>query len=494
MGITGGTVWKETLRKLFPGCWHTATDAKRKGFSVVVEDLMLRLFLHANRSERRDDLVVLWKSHPKWVFDRFPHATRYMGIFDGKAPRAKDPERRERANNRLCLTQGHLDDLGQAAYLCNPESNNMEIFRRVFGDEAKVREGKVTPFGYFLELYKNTRSMREDAIQFAEHNLVQMIPRDREVFLDGGLENGLWKRFAASCPCQVKKVDLVGEGDLKLVRALEWFPDQDMWVTSTDSDSIAILLLAMRRELQRHPRLGRRIFLDMGNMTPSKKSNVLDVVALWRAIIKRAGPGGAWNGLRNPVETFCAALISSGTDFFKGAPGVGPKTIWKTFESRAGQRIMSLSVHVDPRGTLHVAENRLRAFGRLAYAFVIHSDIQDHKDKAPTHAELEELYNPPRRERYKRNLEKYHKDAAAVKAGTFKRKRPPKPPRKPWLALTDSEMRVRVRMIGWTLAYWVDAHTRQEDNTLESLQGISRYGWTTNGKNVVEIASIVTSS
>lgn len=488
MGINGSTTWKQILRDVFPECWHTATDAKRREFRVVVEDLMLRLFLFANRSERRQDLVLWWKSHPDWVFQRFPAAHTYLGIFDGPAPRSKDPERRDRAK-RPSLTEHQKTKLGRAAFLCNPESDNSEVFRSVFGGEDKVRSGKFTPFRYFMELYKNTRDMRPDALRFAEHNLVQMIPNGRRVVLDGGTDPRLWKVFASSCPCQARQVDLVGEGDLKLVRALEEFPDEDIWVTSTDTDSIVILLLAMGRELERNPAFRRRIFLDMGNMTPTKTQNVLDVVALWRAIIRRAGPGGAWHGLRNPVETFCAVLISTGTDFFKGYRGVGPKTIWATFESAAGQRVLSRSVYAN--GKLCVAENRLMAFGRLAYCFINHSEIQDHKKWPPTYEELETLYNAPVQAKYEKRMAKYLKEKQLHEAG--KRPKKPREPPKPYLALSEDQMRVRVRMLGWTLAYWRDAHTRRQDTTLCTLRGVSLYGWTLGAKNEVEIASIVAS-
>ena len=493
MGIIGATAWKEILRAEFPKCWKSATPATFRGFQVVIEDLMLRLFLYSGKSAHRKDLVAWWVSHLKWVFDRFPQAETYVGMFDdgGHTPRAKEPVQRERDASRPCPTQGQLDDLGPAAKLCNPESSNEDVFLKLFGAEKRVLEGKVTPFGFFLELYQRTRAMRPDLLRFVHHNMVTMIPSGKEVVLDGGPEPGEWKQFVANCPSKTESIPIVGEGDIKMVRGLERYPKKHAWICSADTDSIIILLLAMHRELARNPQFRRKIYLDMGNMTPGKKKNVLDVVALWKAIMARAEPGGPWHGLRNPVETFCAVITSSGTDFFKNAPGVGPKTIWAAFTSRVGRKILSRSVHIDPRGQLDLAENRLLQFGRLTYSFVNHSQVQDFREVPATFEELEDLYNKARRSNYTNNLEKFRKKSISWKAGKLKKK--PSNPRRPWLALSECQMRVRVRMLGWTLAYWVDAHQRTIDTSLDTRDGHPLYGWILVPGTGVKVAPAVSS-
>ncbi len=496
MGLHGVTKWKEILRKEFPKCWHVAGGKIFDGFDIVVEDLMLRMYKYANLSPARSDLVTYWQSHLDFVYKKFPGSTHFYALFDdrGCSPKAKKPEQRKRDSQKPNITEEQLEELGDSAYLCNPASDDMAKFNSVFGKHPAVVAGKKTAFQIFLELYLGTRSMREDALTFAHYNLTRYPPPDgKTVVVDGGSVSGkrISYRHASESSCEVP---IVGEADIKVLRVLKEHPDDDVWVTSSDSDSIVILLLAVTHLLGDSPdSMSRRIYLDMGHMT-SDKSNVLDIVGLWRAILKRASPGGPWHGIKNPVETFCMLLVSTGTDFVFPIPGVGASTMWKTFMSKDGRELLSRSISVRSATRLVVMERRMSQFIRLTYYHVPNSPLPGHDiQRIPSHQDLSKFYDATLSERYEKRKSIYDRKMQAVREGTYKGKKPPPKPRDPKPALTESQIRVRVRTIGWNLFYWLEGHRRERDTSLdEDEHGVSRFGWSMNQEGLVVIANEVT--
>lgn len=497
MGIHGVTAWKKILRDEFPECWRVARKKTFEGFSIVVEDLMLRMYKYANTSPSRSNLVTWWQSHPEFVFNKFPKARMYYALFDdsGRSPKAKKPEQRKRDAQKPSLTDQDMKDLGDSAYLCNDASDDMSKFNglRKFGQHDLVKTGKKTAFQIFLELYLATREMREDALKFAHYNLIRFPPpKGKVVVVDGGATMGKQTLYRLGSE-ESREVPVIGEADIKILRVLKDHPEEDVWFTSADSDSIIILLLAIGHLMTAEGRVGRRIYLDMGHMT-SDKRDVLDVVGLWRSILKRASLGGPWYGIKNPVETFCMLLICTGTDYVPSAPGVGPSTLWKTFMSKQGRALLSRSISVRGERHLILRERRLARFMRLTYYHAPNSPLPNHIQRVPSHADLSTFYNRPLEERYDHRKTIYERKMEAVRNGSYRGKKNPPKPREPKPALTESEVQVRVRTIGWNVFYWLEGYVRDRDTSLDKDEfGVSRFGWTLSQEGLVVLANKVSS-
>lgn len=134
-------------------------------------------------------------------------------------------------------------------------------------------------------------------------------------------------------PCiRVEPSSEIGEGDLKIVRHISMLEGGNVYVRSCDTDMIVILLLNMRRWINRetgHVRFG--IFLDTASNASAAASgkNLIDVVSLWRSILTVFRD--KYPGIPCPIETVCLLLLLTGGDYAEGFSQLGPRRLWAAF-------------------------------------------------------------------------------------------------------------------------------------------------------------------
>jgi hypothetical protein len=214
----------------------------------------------------------------------------------------------------------------------------------------------------------------------------------------------------------------LGEADIKIIpwlrriiNSLEEEEETTIMITCCDTDLLVIILLWIHEIID--PNTGHmthRILLDCTSRSKGKDANkrlsdeekkllemypeidtawegsmeIYNMNVLWRLIHTRFM--SAFPGMANPVETFCLACISGGTDFVEKPNDLGMGSLWKAF-CAGGYAFLSRAVVFSGSGDnsdrrLGVVENYVKEFYRFAYAVrnftVLMGQLEKEGDKA----------------------------------------------------------------------------------------------------------------
>lgn len=379
-----GAFWKKKLEEWAPEAWYYLDDAPVADFEVVIEDIMLKRFRGANS---KMELELIWSTYADDVFKEFPNATEFIVLFDedhNLIPKAKWPEQKDRSRAYKGLTEEHFKDyraggLGNAVYLCHPDSTKNAIFERVFGkpllslvDEEQQQSSKepATPFQTFLSLYHNTPKLRKDFISFVSqcmsepHDPTQPTfdgPGCKTVRIDRGFFNDERKEILVEYQRGERRMITLepeayipGESDLKLGQYLREHKGKGVWIRCADMDVLPIVLLSMKDLIdKRTGNVEGQVFVDLTPLNQYTTSavrqrtnikQVVDMVALWKMIHRQMKALYAID--HYPVETLCAFMILCGTDFVRKPPKLAMGTLWPAFAS-GGHVFLSSCIRTD---------------------------------------------------------------------------------------------------------------------------------------------------
>jgi len=127
---------------------------------------------------------------------------------------------------------------------------------------------------------------------------------------------------------------LIGEGDLKIPFAISQQPHgSNVLVRCYDTDMLPILLLHMRYWIARDEsgmgvhRIKYNVFLDLN--PPTKAELPVNMTHLFRILCMRFRQDFPY--VRAPIETFCALLLLSGSDYTTQMSQITPKCVWESF-------------------------------------------------------------------------------------------------------------------------------------------------------------------
>lgn len=210
-------------------------------------------------------------------------------------------------------------------------------------------------------------------------------PLDEPSWTDPATADG---RSTARFMSVAHKHNGIGEADIKLLREADIGRGKHVWIVVDDTDLIPILLLVVRSLID--PATGKvppdtSLVLDMdtnvmmggGGSTPaSGYRSVIDVVDLWRRVLRRFRAD--FPRVEAPIETVAFLMILPGTDYFRRFARLGVTTVWDAFAEHGGH-VFFHGKPIDvgscvgtpaierPR-QLRVDEGRLADFVRFCYA------------------------------------------------------------------------------------------------------------------------------
>ena len=281
----------------------------------------------------------------------------------------------------------------------------------------------------------------------------------------------------------------VGEGDFKIAHWISQTPaGSHIFVRSSDSDMLPILLMHMRRWCQKRvdPETGASsgsipysIYIDTNGPVKNilNERPVLDIVQLFRDVHMYMRKTYPW--VRHPIETLCAFMLMSGSDYIKlpkrdadtgemisvgmGLPQIGPRAIWTAFNHPTCREVMfprgmqqhppvRIDAVVDDTTTriaIAVDERRIYNFVGFMYHRLIFKEYPS-----------ADLFFQTPGGRY---------DFTAARKVASVRFMPP----------DERDTFVFVRQVAWNLGYLVNGTTESpfDDPFCKNASGVSIYGW-----------------
>lgn len=525
MGIQGA--WKKILDATFGYC-HMPEIPENTVVDVVIDDLSLNIRKVMHGIVSWTDLGKRLRRRVKSVYTQ--DLKRYVVTFDEPdcVPSAKQPEQRKRK----------IAEMKKIKPLSAQEMSNIVIDN---GIQLEV------PQDIFIRRLMLTQETRERLYDFCTAEIasvkfpVSTEEQSVDLIIDGGISNMMKQRDRNNDtktatenktrdPClregakyiyvipRSKKGDRsvasvydsqkIGEGDLKIPKNISMIRKGNIYIHSYDSDMIPILLLNMRRWIDKTTGyIQYGIFLDatcrFQNTSSQKdgevlKGNIVDVVSLWRSIIVHFGEH--YPGISCPVETVCLLMLLTGGDYAEGFSQLGPRRIWdafihgghkilfensktylaspkSTFESISSVIIDSNYGNCDQRYSLTFNEEKIMTF--LTFAYHRYLSPKPSKDSSPDHIPLNLSMDKNREIANARNV--------GYKSENVKCK-----------IVSDSEIRAIVRRVWWWMDYLMNGvsgrHPYLDPTEMHHQTGDSIQGWETyeeDGKKSVKCAKTV---
>ena len=281
----------------------------------------------------------------------------------------------------------------------------------------------------------------------------------------------------------------IGEGDLKIPRAISELEQGNIFIKSRESDSIFILLLHMRGWINRETgSIKYGVFLEL-EFDPKGSSDTsrLDVVSLWRTILLHFQTD--YPGISCPIETFVLLVLLAGSDYTDGFPQLGPAKIWESFKDYGHKILFDHSTELvdmksdtktngrenaiitdygygDPKCIYgySIAEDKVFSFIACMYCRYVAKEKNIRSSN-----KIDMGY-----------IRKLAKEQDVKKTDSHK-----------WNIPSDEEIKAKIRRIYWTLDYWTntsknDAKLKNREDrehgylipfVKEPKTGHSKYGW-----------------
>lgn len=366
MGLKPG--WRKILEENFGYCFLNSMP-RNVSISYVIDDYFINFFRMFNGVESWDEVKQRVLKRTKTFDALSKDILIYVVLFDEKAfvPSAKTPTQLQRmvSSNTVPLNAEEIETfvpgVSDLSAKANKSAKPGEYLNRAWLTSAvrpriisfitnafcsldyvdAVRERRIVIDGAKIDLLINNellRSRRVDHIKgdiAMNRHLEPRVQYECELVIPTKAQNliGLERQDGTGFKhCTFYQSDTIGESDLKIEYHISrLLPHGNVFISSCDSDMIAILLLNMKDWID--PRTGmipHSIYLD--NTPPgcdTAKSSYIDVVLLWSSILvyfEQNHPK-----VLHPIETFVVLMILSGSDFVLPFKQISPQRIWDAF-------------------------------------------------------------------------------------------------------------------------------------------------------------------
>ncbi len=487
MGID--SEWKEILEKCFGHCCHLHELPKPIKIDLVIDDMSLnlrRIFDLHSPIKKWDEIGQRLRTRVQSL--RTSDLKRYVITFDERkyVPLSKKPRQEERVAKSMKKTTPFTQE----------EIDGIRIEKDVVLGE---------PQNEFFEKIMLNRSLQQLLYRFASEELVDIIlptssSEQIDLIIDGGIirkaendykeeeqgyvyistrRNENEKEFV-----HVKKSEKIGEGDLKIPKNIAKMPNGNIYIRSNDGDMIPILLLNMRRWIDKNSKFIKYgIFIDTRSRANQEKGCIVDVVSLWRNILvyfKEYFPG-----IHCPIETICLLILLTGSDYTERFPQLGPATVWKSF-LEGGHKIL-----------FKTSQSRV---------------IYDNERKENEAILMDDSFGGMCHQRYSLTIKEhnvfefltfcYHKRILMGNQKKRKQNQYTSPSMERnrifanFIIPSDEEIISEIRRVWWTLDYWMNGISDSKEPFTDPIElhktsGLSKRGWEYDNQRVVKRAKHV---
>jgi len=380
MGID--TRWKEILRKYFPQCWHQQLPAKVLDINVYVIDETESVRNFGSNADSWKDLGNRCRLRLEEQLEKFPGIEQVFILLDGKSPRCKEIVQAKRDKDQNPFTEMEIKEIA-VGY------SPMECINGSY---------KTPPQYAFMKRLLSTRALRNQLYDFLCLHIAQIrARRNITITIDGGLKDSIEiaaehyttqsnidldeKLSKARCCAKVQciidipifkcgdacfsnreappechnlhaktsisraswKTDprVMSESDTKSIRYIVQMMKngKKIFVKSTDTDWICIILLALRDCIaDKKNFITGEVYLQTRTFQCKQEvKTVIDMVLLWRQmsdyIIQR------FPAVENPIELMVFLMTLTGTDFVDRNKQITPDTVWEKFHMYGYQMI-----------------------------------------------------------------------------------------------------------------------------------------------------------